>query len=121
MSQWRQEKLELAKALFYVCKPTHLLENSSQASQNSELVCKLSKRIAAANRPHFKKKLAEKLPQLRKYIKETDEPLVDCFGRATHFYVVVGGQALPVYAPGAIMFDSAVRDGPAAVHHGGSQ
>ena len=45
----------------------------------------------------------------------------DRFGRCTYFHVDINGTKLPVYQPGSVMFDSAVKDGPMAVHHGGSQ
>lgn len=54
-------------------------------------------------------------------IDEDAEPFSDSYGRVTFFGMRLGEHMLPVYQPGTIMFDSGVKDGDVAVHHGGSQ
>ena len=55
-------------------------------------------------------------------IEDDDEPLIDHYGRVTYFYIMIGGQKLPVYQPGSVMFESAIlADSDLSVVHGGSQ
>ena len=34
---------------------------------------------------------------------------MDSFGRVTFFYIYLGNEKLPIYQPGAVMFESAVK------------
>ena len=52
----------------------------------------------------------EKLPEdQRNMIKESKEPILDSFGRVTFFHVEMGDEKLPIYQPGSVMFESAVK------------
>ena len=55
-----------------------------------------------------------------KEISDNKQPFVDFYGRVTFFYVVLGGQMLPVYQPGTIMFETAVKeDSEVSIVHNG--
>ena len=55
-------------------------------------------------------------------IEDDDEPLTDHYGRVTYFYIMIGGEKLPVYQPGSVMFESGVKsDSGLNVVAGGSQ
>lgn len=69
-----------------------------------------SKPIAQVNVQFFKEKMAEKLPDdQRLLIKECKEPYIDSFGRVTFFYIELASERLPIYQPGAVMFETAVK------------
>ena len=54
-------------------------------------------------------------------IPDSTEPYTDSFGRVTYFYIKLGKEALPIYQPGCIMFETGVKaDSEVAVEHGGS-
>ena len=54
-------------------------------------------------------------------IPDSKEPYTDSFGRVTYFYIKLGKEALPIYQPGCIMFETGVKaDSEVAVEHGGS-
>ena len=44
-----------------------------------------------------------------KEISDNKQPYVDSFGRVTYFFVVLGGHVIPIYQPGTIMFETAVK------------
>jgi hypothetical protein len=47
--------------------------------------------------------------------------MLDSFGRATYFFIMLGNQYLPIYQPGSVMFETAVNpDSDISVVHGGS-
>ena len=62
---------------------------------------------------------------LRPFIKElgdNDDPYIDSHGRVTYFTANLGGETLPIYQTGSIMFETAVEsNSEASVVHGGSQ
>ena len=70
----------------------------------------LSEAVAKVNRPHFAKKLEPILEKHGDYIKESEIALIDRYGRATYFYCKLGNQIIPIYQPGTIMFESAVKE-----------
>jgi hypothetical protein len=82
--------------------------------RNMKIIKFFSTEISKVNKYHFKAKLVEKLDEehraLIREIDNDDEPLVDHYGRVTYFYFMLGGNQLPVYQPGSIMFESAVRN-----------
>jgi hypothetical protein len=84
------------------------------AERNSKVMEFFSRPISQVNKPYFKLKILEILSediQLNiKEIAENKEPYIDSYGRVTFFYVLVGGQIVPVYQPGTIMFETAVLD-----------
>lgn len=45
-----------------------------------------------------------------KEITGSKQPISDGYGRVTFFYIILGGEVLPVYQAGTIMFESAVLD-----------
>jgi hypothetical protein len=50
--------------------------------------------------------------EYRALIKETkdgDEPYVDSFGRVTFFYIFIGNTVFPIYQPGTVMLETAVK------------
>ncbi len=50
--------------------------------------------------------------EYRALIKETkdgDEPYVDSFGRVTFFYLFIGNIVFPIYQPGTVMLETAVK------------
>ena len=121
MEEWKKQKLDLARSLFYGENARYVYHNDHIADQNRALIRKFSTKVAEHNKPWFKKLTEQKISEeLRAFIKEAEEPLEDRFGRCTFFYVDIGGTKLPIYQPGTVMFDSAVKDGKMAVHHGGS-
>ena len=86
----------------------------------------LSKPVALVNKEHFRQKLIEKVPQecreLIIEIPEEKDPYTDDQGRVTYFYTILGGIPIPVYQPGTIMFESAIKsDSNLVVEHGGQQ
>ena len=109
-------------------RATHLVRGQIQdtVSDNRARISALSKTVALANKAFFKEKLAEKLdPTLQEYIKaigDGEEPFVDRYGRATHYYAQLDDKRIWLYQPGTIMFESGVKgDGDLVVTHGGSQ
>ena len=42
-------------------------------------------------------------------IQDNKEPYVDHYGRISYFYIVLGTKILPVYQPGTVMFETAVK------------
>ena len=86
----------------------------------------LSKPVALVNKEHFRQKMVEKVPpecrELIVEIPEEKEPYTDDHGRVTYFYIILGGIPIPVYQPGTIMFESAIKsDSNLVVEHGGQQ
>lgn len=95
-------------------------ENITEA--NRFIVNQLSEAVAKLNRPHFAKRLEPILEKHGDYIKESEIALVDRYGRSTYFYCKLGNQVIPIYQPGTIMFESAVKgDSKLNVTAGGSQ
>ena len=73
-----------------------------------------SRPIAQVNKQFFKMLIATKLPdEIRVMIKEISdnkEPYCDHYGRVTYFYMMLGTEILPVYQPGSVMFETAVKE-----------
>ena len=84
------------------------------ADRNSKIIEFFSRPISQVNKPYFKQKMVENLNEEVifniKEIADNKEPYVDSYGRVTFFYVLAGGQIVPVYQPGTIMFESAVNE-----------
>ena len=94
--------------------------------RNKKIIEFFSKPISQVNRQFFTMKLNDKLaPELRPLVQEISDdntPLVDSFGRTTFFFINLGGIPLPVYQPGSIMFETAIKaNSDLSVIHGGSQ
>ena len=76
-----------------------------------------------ANKQTFKEELGNYLsPETCHYVEEIDdseEPYYDALGRATYFTAQVGGQTLPIYQTGSMMFETAVlEDSDIAIYWG---
>jgi hypothetical protein len=102
-----------------------MYHNQPEAVRNSTIMQMFSKPISQVNKQFFHEKLQDKLDkELRGYITELDdnaEPYIDDYGRVTYFVTHLGGQTLPIYQTGSIMFETAVQANcEASVVHGGS-
>lgn len=106
---------DLSFALFMGSPLDAKYKNIHVANRNRKIIEFFSRPIAQLNKEVFRQKIAEKLSsEQRAIIKEvTDnkQPLSDSYGRITFFYIVLGGEVLPIYQPGTIMFESAVLEG----------
>jgi ribonuclease HIII len=66
--------------------------------------------------------LDEELKPFISELDDQDEPYVDSFGRVTYFTAKLGGQTIPIYQTGSLMFESAVKeDSQTSVVHNDSQ
>lgn len=70
--------------------------------------------------------MKQKLDEWRlNYVKQIDydcDPIQDYLGRVTYFYCLLGNMKIPIYQPGTVMFESAVKSGSSLeIVHGGSQ
>lgn len=55
-------------------------------------------------------KLPDELRVLIKEISDNKEPYSDHYGRVTYFYIMLGSDILPIYQPGSVMFETAVKE-----------
>jgi hypothetical protein len=89
-------------------------KNSIIAERNRKIIEFFSRPISQVNKQYFKQLLLMQLPENLyanvKEIGESKEPYVDSYGRVTFFYVLIGGQIVPLYQPGTIMFETAVNE-----------
>ena len=105
---------DLSFAMFMGAKLEAQYKNIIIADRNRKIIEFFSRPVAQVNKQFFKRMIADKLNDhdnaLIKEISEPNDPLTDHYGRVTFFNVVLGGELIPVYQPGTIMFESAVRE-----------
>ena len=82
-------------------------------NRNKTIMTHISKPIAQANKSKFRRKLDGCLslthrPHIHEFT-DAEYPFIDSYGRVTYFYIVLGDTILPIYQPGSVMFETAIR------------
>ena len=111
--QMKQTMKDLSFALFMGCSLEAKYKNIMVSERNRKIMEFFARPISQVNQTFFKEKLEDGLPlecrHLIQQVQDQQEPIVDSFGRFTYFSIQLGDQTIPIYQPGSVMFETAVK------------